>query len=234
MQSFFSRATEHAYDQKAARQPSYLFGALVKTSDVVLKQVKNPFFCSLWNMSPRTASGLLQRDGQQVGYSVVAPDHDRPESRKSWTYVDPLMPGVYSNAAGKIYAHSTHQGEEQTMSVDGSTTTYAHMVTNNRSMPTGVTLLQQKRNTGINSNSLYTPAQNEANTPLVSGEQTNSPTSFLNPGPDNVQVDRTANGQDQVTSASGRTSMGTNSSTGTNLVPNTVLEHLVYYPYSVF
>lgn len=202
MQGIFSRITENSFDQKAARQPAYLFGVLVKTSDVVTKVKSHWAYNSLWGRTP--LSGALDRDAQIAGYSAVAPDHDRLESRKVRTYVDILAPEMYSNAGGKTVA--------------AEDVTYVHMVTNNKSMPTGVSCYHYKNVSAVNSNTNTTKEAEEENKAVGVKPAAE--------GPDNVNSDVTSSGRDTPTQVSSKTAMGTNAATGTNLVPNTFLQSL--------
>lgn len=204
MDGFLKRVTDSAFDQKASRQPTYLFGVMVKTSDVVAKVKTHWAYNSLWGRSP--LSGAMDRDGQIAGYSVVAPDHDRLESRKSRTYVDILAPDLYSNAGGKTVA--------------AEDVTYVHMVTNNKSMPTGVSCFYYKNASAINSNTITTKAVQEDN--VAAG------TKPATVGPDNVQSDVSSSGRNVPTQASSRTAMGTNAETGTHMIPNSVIQSMLF------
>lgn len=202
MDGLLKRLTDSAFDQKANRQPSYLFGVMVKTSDVVSKVRSHWAYNSLWGRSP--LSGAMERDGQIAGYSVVAPDHDRLESRKTRTYVDILAPDLYSNAGGKTVA--------------AEDVTYVHMVTNNKSMPTGVSCYYYKNATAIQSNTQTTKEVQEDN--VAAG------TKPADVGPDNVNSDVSSSGRNVPTQASSKTVMGTNAATGTHMVPNTFMQSL--------
>lgn len=191
----FQTRTEKTIDDRRNRQPTYLTGVMVKTSDVIQDTLSNPWFLSTRQMAPIYGDqSALVRDWNKDGISVVATDYERPESRKPWTYVSTLIPGIQGGPSGKPQGFSSYQSTAQSFN-------YVHMMANRKETPTGVTVHNQTLATTVDPNTQTThqdvvnnqppplpqlpvdPANSPAFNPLPGSFQFNPQTDTSTPGP---------------------------------------------------
>lgn len=162
----FQRKSEQLITDQRNREPSYGLGLLVSSRDVILDSVQNPWFLSTRQMGAYYSDvTALIPDSQMNGYSVVGPDYDRPESRKTWTHIGMLIPGVQGSSGGKTVGVSpTSWGSSK------STHNYVHMLMGRKETPTGVVIEQRTTQTQLDTNTQITQ-QDFAKNGLLPGAQ---------------------------------------------------------------
>lgn len=152
----FDEKVSQVVDDRRGRQPAYFLGYMVSSRDVVQDALKNPWFMSTRQMAPVFGDGrALLSDAQKDGWSVVGPDYERPESRKAWTYVGMLIPGVQGAPGGKLEAFS----------VQPNTQNYVHALANRRETPTGIRVEQREYQTVLDTQTEFTNSDVEKNQP---------------------------------------------------------------------
>lgn len=151
----FTRRSENVIDERRNRQPTYLTGLMVSARDVVQESLKNPWFLSTRQMSPIFGDkAALISDWNKDGISVVGPDYERPESRKPWTYVGVLIPGVQGTDSGKVEAFSTQNVHN-----------YVHMMAGRKETPTGIRVEQRRASGTLDTNTENSGMDSARNTP---------------------------------------------------------------------
>lgn len=188
--SLFTKKAEGVVGEHRDRDPSYIIGLLVNTRDVVLESLKNPWFLSTRQMAPIYGEKTtLISDANKSGFSVISPDYTRPESRKPWTYVGTLIPGIQGSDTGKLEGVST-EGLQSTTSVHN----YLHMVVNRKETPTGVKLEQRRVSGVLDTNTQFSNQELEQNTPILNSTQTDKSLSQAQSVSSNQIVTETTNG----------------------------------------
>lgn len=189
--SLFERRAENVVDERRNRQPTYLTGLMVSTRDVVQESLKNPWFLSTRQMAPIYGDkSALISDWNKDGISVVGPDYERPESRKPWTYVGVLIPGIQGSDSGKTEGFSVDAFSTK------SVHNYAHMVASRKETPTGLRVEQRRVPTVLDTNTEQTTQDVDRNTPPTS-QPKDSDTSFI--GPKIPTINTTTTTQNGVT-----------------------------------
>jgi hypothetical protein len=161
MNSKFTNKAQDAVDERRNRQPSYSVGFLVSTADIVQQAITNPWFLSINQMVPMLAdNSVLVRDSIKNGVSAVGPDYERPESRKPWTYVSLLVPGIQGTASGKLQGLNMWSTQSEW--------NFLHMLANRKETPTGISVEQRTAANLIDSNTQFSPQDTVNNAPPVS------------------------------------------------------------------